>query len=208
MNSRKKILKQELLKTCRNFSILLISLILIHYGWSISFILGWNSTDKESWSLDIGAFNLILSAIFSLIYFFYRLCKLHIVINIINKKENSNSITLVNQKNDQICVKIQIIGRRKKLAPIIIYFPDWLDVQVKRQSYIEFYQDENKCMIDLEQLITKQKNINQTRLITLDIINNTDDENAELIEAQCRMNWFQKLFQIEFDNCGINIKNK
>lgn len=209
MSERKKEIKKQIGTNIRTISILIISLILINSNISIAKFLNFTKNDKIIWQLDLGIYNAILGIIFSIVYYFFKERKLYVEVSILNKKEDVNVLTINNGNPEQIKVNMHIKGKYKDLsAPIVIFFPHWLDVQTKSKPYLRFVEDENKCLIDLNYLISKKCNISLTESITFDIISNTDEKNEDLVEAQCNLGFFTKFFFVDIESKGIKIRNK
>ncbi|KRE04418.1 hypothetical protein ASE46_27510 [Bacillus sp. Root239] len=208
MANKKEEIKSELKRNLRNIAILIIVISLINLGVSTAKIINFTEDKKIIWTLDLGILNILVSMIFSVIYYFYKGAKLQVKIDILNKKEDTSEITL-RDKPEQIYTKLNVEGRYRKLgSKIEIAFPHWIDVQIKPKSYLAFDEDKNTCFIDLESLISNKDNISLTESITFDVINNHDEKNEDLIEAKLKLGWFSKFFKIGIENKGIKIKSK
>ncbi|MGP4073232.1 hypothetical protein ACTWQB_11835 [Piscibacillus sp. B03] len=181
----KKEVKKEIRSNLRAMSILVISLILINFDISIAQYFNLGDNPRIKWTLDFGIFSSIIGIIFSVIHYFYVAKKLYIDINIVNKIEDINKITIQGDKTVVISLKLAIKGKFKDLAsPVIIYFPDWLDFQTKPKPYIEVVESENKCLIHLNKLIANKDNIDLDKVINFDLMGNAEEEDTDLIEAQ------------------------
>jgi hypothetical protein len=209
MSERKKAVKKEIKSNIRSISILIISLVLINLDISIAKALDFTENDRIIWALDLGIYNGIVGIIFSIIGYFFKERKLYVEVSILNKKEDINELTINGKEPEKIYVKIHIKGKYKKLStPIVIFFPHWIDFQTKPKPYLRVIEDENKCLIDLEYLISKKENIMLTESITFDVINNSDEKNEDLIEAQWNLDRFTKFFKVDIENKGIKIRSK
>lgn len=208
MANKKEEIKSELKKNLRSIAILLLVILLINLGVSIAKIMNFTEDKKIIWTLDFGVLNILVSMIFSIIYYFYRGAKLQINIDILNKKEDTNEIT-IREDPEKIYVKLNIEGKYRKVSSNIgIFFPHWIDVQTKPKPYLSFDEDKNTYFINLESLIKNKDNISLTESITFDIIKNEDEKNEDLIEAKLPLGIFAKFFKVGLENKGIKIKGK
>jgi membrane protein implicated in regulation of membrane protease activity len=204
----KENIKKEIKSALRNISILLLSLILINCGLSIASIFKFTEI-RIVWTLDYGFFSILLSVLFTIIHYFMNRKKLYIVIDIQNKKEEINQITINDKDHAQINMKVHIDGEYRKLSkPVVVTFPYWIDFQLKPKPYIKELEDQNKCEIDLDYLIKNKKKVLLNETITFDIISNDSDKRDDLIEVNFPYSVWQKLFQVHTKSVGIKIKNK
>ncbi|WP_427127939.1 hypothetical protein ACQCPQ_31060 (plasmid) [Priestia megaterium] len=209
MANKKDEIKSELKRNIRSIAILIIVILLIHFGVSITKIINFTQDKKIIWTLDFGIFNILVSMAFSIIYYFYKGAKLQLKIDILNKKEDTNEITLRERNPEQIYVKLNVEGRYRKLgSKVEIAFPYWIDVQVKPKHFLAFDEGKNICIIDLKRLISNKKNISLTESITFDVINNEYEKNEDLIEAKLELGLFTKFFKLGLENKGLKIKSK
>lgn len=209
MANKKEDIKSEVKRNLRSIAILLIVLLLMHLGVSITKITNFTEDKKIIWTFDFGILNTLVSMLFSFIYYFYKGRKLQIKINILNKKEDINEITLRERNPEEIYVKLNVEGRYKKFSSKVeISFPHWIDVQIRPKHYLTFDEEKNTCHIDLKSLIANKDNISLTESITFDVINNDNDKNEDLIEAKVKLGLFAKFFKIGIENKGIKIKSK
>lgn len=204
----KENIKKEIKSALRNISILLISLILINCGLSIASF--FNFTDKRIvWTLDYGFFSILLSVIYTIIHYFLNRRKLFIEIDIQNKQEEINQITINHKEHAQINLKIHMNGEYKKLTkPVVLTFPFWIDFQTKPKPYIKEIEDQNKCEIDIDYLIKSKEKVYLNEPIIFDIISNDDDKRDDLIEVNFPYSLYQRFFHIHIKSVGIKIKNK
>ncbi|MDR4888230.1 hypothetical protein RGU12_11775 [Fredinandcohnia sp. QZ13] len=204
----KKGIKSEIKRNLRTIAILIIVIILIYFDISITKLLNFTQDKKIIWTLDFGIYNILVSMLFSVIYYFYKGAKLHIKIDILNKKEDTNEIT-IRDNPEEIYMKLNVEGKYKKFSSKIeIYFPHWIDVQTKPRPFLSFDEDNNTYLIDLESLILNKENISLTESITFDVLKNTDEKNKDLIEAKLKLGLFTKFFKVALENKGIKIKSK
>lgn len=211
MANKKEEIKSEVKKNIRSIAILIIVLALICYNFSLAKLFNFTENQRIIWAFDVGIYNILVSMLFSFIYYFYRGRKLQINIDILNKKEDTDGITLRGENPEEIYVQLNIEGRHKKFSSKMeISFPHWLDVQIKQNSYsyLSFDEDQNICLIDLEKLLLNKENVSLTESITFDIIKNSDEKNEDLVEAKLELGLFTKLFLVGLENKGIKIKTK
>lgn len=209
MADKKKEIKSEIKRNLRSLAILIIVMTLIYFDVSITKLLNFTEDKKIIWTLDFGIYNILVSMLFSVIYYFYKGAKLHIKIDILNKKEDTNEITIRGENPEEIYVKLNVEGKYKKFSSKIeIFFPHWIDVQTKPKPYLSFDEDKNTCLIDLESLILNKENISLTESITFDVLKNTDEKNEDLIEAKLKLGLFTKFSKVVLENKGIKIKSK
>ncbi|MGJ9386102.1 hypothetical protein [Salipaludibacillus sp. CF4.18] len=207
MADKKEEIKSEIKRNLRYIAILIIVIIFIYFDISITKLL--NFTDKKIiWTLDFGIYNILVSMFFSVVYYFYKGAKLHIKIDILNKKEDTNEIT-IGGNPEEIYMQLNVEGKYKKFSSKIeIYFPHWIDVQTKPKPYLSFDEDKNTYLIDLESLILNKENISLTESITFDVLKNSDEKNIDLIESKLKLGLFTKFFKVGLENKGIKIKSK
>ncbi|MED4402074.1 hypothetical protein [Metabacillus fastidiosus] len=208
MADKKQEIKSEIKRNLRTIAILIIVIALIYLDISITKLLNFTEDKKIIWTLDFGIYNILVSMLFSVVYYFYKGAKLQIKIDILNKKEDTNEIT-IRENPEEIYVKLNVEGKYKKFSPKIeIFFPHWIDVQTKPKPYLSFDEDKNTCLIDLESLILNKENIALTESITFYVLKNTDEKNQDLIEAKLKLGLFTKFFKVVLENKGIKIKSK
>lgn len=208
MADKKEEIKKEINRNLRSIAILIIVIGLIHFDISIAKYLNFTQDPKIIWALDFGIYNLLISMIFSFVHYILKDKKLQVEINILNKKEDTNEITL-RENPEEIYVKLHVEGKYKKISSKIeIVFPDWLEVQVRPNSYVSFNDEKNMCLIDLESLISQKENICLTKSVTLDIINNEPEKNTDLIEPKLAISFLAKFFKIDLQKKGIKIQSK
>lgn len=211
MSEKRKHLNKEILAALRNISILIISILFIYKDLSIAKFFNFTDDPRLIWAVDIGVYNGILQIAFSIASYLINEKRLNISVFIINKKEDSNELTIRSDDSaEKICVKINIKGKCRKLSgDLNINFPYWLDIQTKSAPYLKIIDSENKCVIDLNNLMSSTAGYCElTRPITFDILRNSDENNEDLIQANLNMSNFYKLFVIKFKNEGIKIKSK
>lgn len=204
----KEILKKEIRSAIRNIGILITSLILINLGFSVSYL--FKFTDQRViWTLDYGFYSIVLSVLFTIIHYSILQKKLFIDVNIQNKKEEINQITINDKEYGEINIKLHIKGKYKKLdKPFEIIFPYWIDFQLRPKPYIKEFADENRCEINLDYLINMKKNVSLNETITFDIISNEPGKQDDVIEAVFGYSFYQKVINLHIKNQGIKIKNK
>ncbi|MCU5582469.1 hypothetical protein OCF65_18705 [Bacillus toyonensis] len=208
MADKKEEIKKEINRNLRSIAILIIVIGLIYFDISIAKYLNFTQDPKIIWALDFGIYNSLISMIFSVVYYILKDKKLQVEINILNKKEDTNEITL-RENPEEIYVKLHVEGKYKKVSSKIeIVFPDWLEVQVRPNSYVSFNDEKNMCLIDLESLISQKENICLTKSVTLDIINNEPEKNTDLIEPKLAISFWAKFFKIDLQKKGIKIQSK
>lgn len=208
MTDKKEEIKSEVKRNLRSIAILIIVIIFIHFDISIAKLVNFTEDKKIIWTLDFGIYNVLVSMLFSIVYYFYKGAKLQIRIDILNKKEDTNEIT-IRENPEEIYVKLNVEGRYKKISSKVeIFFPHWIDVQTKPKPYLSFDEDKNICLIDLESLILNKENVFLTESITFDIINNSDEKNVDLVEAKLKLGLFTNFFKVVLKNKGIKIKSK
>ncbi|WP_332633124.1 hypothetical protein [Halalkalibacter flavus] len=208
MADKKEEIKSEIKRNLRTIAILIIVIILIYFDISITKLLNFTEDKKIIWTLDFGIYNILVSMLFSVVYYFYKGAKLQIKIDILNKKEDTSEIT-IRENPEEIYVKLNVEGKHKKFSSKIeIFFPHWIDVQTKPKPYLSFDEDKNTYLIDLESLILNKENISLTESITFDVLKNTDEKNKDLIEAKLKLGLFTKFFKVVLENKGIKIKSK
>lgn len=204
----KEIIRKEIKSAIRNISILLISLVIINLGFSIASLFNFTE-DRLVWTIDYGFFSIVLSVLFTIIHYCLIQKKLFIEVNLQNKKEEINKITITHTEFAEIKLMLHIKGEYKKLSkPIIIVFPYWIDYQLKPKPYIKEYDDENKCEIDLDYLIKNKKDILLNETIIFDIISNIPGEQDDVIKVLINYGYFKEFFLLHIKNQGIIIKNK
>ncbi|UJA34298.1 hypothetical protein [Bacillus velezensis] len=211
MSEKRKQVKKEVLAALRNIFILIISIFFICTNLSIAKFFDFTDDPRIIWTVDIGIYNGILQIIFSIASYLINEKRLNIGVNIINKKEDSNELTIISDDSaDKICLKINIKGKWRKLSgDLNIFFPHWLDIQTKSVPFLKIIDSENKCIIDLNNLMSSTTGYcNLKRSITFDILRNSDENNEDFIQANLNMSIFNKLFAIKFKNEGIKIKSK
>ncbi|MGG4548358.1 hypothetical protein ABER02_11250 [Rossellomorea marisflavi] len=204
----KEVLKKEIRSALRNVSILILSLVIINLGFSIASL--FKFTDKRLiWTLDYGFYSIVLSVLFTIIHYRFLQKKLIIDVNIQNKKEEINQITINDDEYGEINIKLHISGKYKKISkPLEIIFPYWIDFQLRPKPYITEYDDENRCEIDLNYLVKQKKNVSLNETISFEVISNQSGKQDDVIEAVCNFNLFQKVMHFHIKNQGIKIKNK
>ncbi|MFD9275321.1 hypothetical protein NX819_14715 [Bacillus subtilis] len=208
MNERKKQVKKELKANIRTITILAISLFLINKGISISTLINFTDNDKIKWTLDLGVYTFVLNFIFSLLIYLYLDNKLYCEVSLLNKKEEFNELTIRDTDPEDIFLKIELKGKCRKLKRRMeICFPHWLDPQVKPRPYLEYIEDENKYLIDLNYFMGSKENVTLKESITFNVLKNSDEKNEELIEASLKVSPFKKLI-VGFECKGIRIKLK
>ncbi|MFK4353830.1 hypothetical protein [Bacillus sp. RC92] len=208
MADKKEEIKKEINRNLRSIAILIIVIGLIYFDISIAKYLNFTQDPKIIWALDFGIYNSLISMIFSVVYYILKDKKLQVEINILNKKEDTNEITL-RENPEEIYVKLHVEGKYKKISSKIeIVFPDWLEVQVRPNSYVSFNDEKNMCLIDLESLISQKENICLTKSVTFDIINNEPEKNTDLIEPKLAISLWAKFFKIDLQKKGIKIQSK
>jgi hypothetical protein len=202
--------KQEIKKNIRAIVILVISLLLIYFNVSVVNFFHLTIDSKIKWALDIGIYNSLLNIIFSLFDYWLNGRKLKIKVEILNKNENINELTIRDENPRDIVVKINVQGKtkKKKLKFLVISFPHWIDFQNKPKSYLDTNEVENICSIDLNKIITQQGNVQLTESITFSLLSNSDDHNEALIEAQLKHGKFDKIFKLHFENQGIKVRRR
>lgn len=203
----KEILKKEIKSALRNISILLISLIIINFGFSLASLFKFED-QRTVWTLDYGFYSICLSVLFTIVHYFFLQKKLFIEVSIKNKKEEMDQITINDKEYGEISVNIHIKGKYKELSkPFDIIFPYWIDYQLRTKPYIKDITEENRCEIDLNYLINQKKNISLNETITIDIISNEPGKQDDIIEAVFKYNFYHKLVNFHINNRGIKIKN-
>ncbi|UAT31986.1 hypothetical protein K7T73_07135 [Bacillus badius] len=208
MGSKKEDIKKEILSNVRNIIILILAIILIYFDISIAKSLGFTEDKRIVWALDFGIYNSLISVTFSVVNYFIRQKKLYINVELLNKEEDVNEITL-KETPKEIYVKIQIEGTRKNIpSNMQLIFPHWVDFQTKPQPYLTINDTENKCLIDINYFISNKDNISLTTSITFDVISNDDEKNEELMESKLKLGFLAKCFRIQLQNKGIKIRNK
>ncbi|PFX43526.1 hypothetical protein COL32_14435 [Bacillus pseudomycoides] len=209
MANKKEEIKKEIYRNLRSIAILIIVITLIYFDISLAKQFNFTKDPKIIWAFDFGIYSSLISILFSIIYYFFKGRQLHIELNILNKKEDTNEITL-RENPEKIHLKLHIEGKYKKVSSTVkIFFPDWIDVQTKPKPYLSFDEDKNTCFIDLECLILNKENVFLTKYITFYILNNEEEKNlVDLVEAKLDLNFFVKYFMVNLENKGIKIKNK
>lgn len=208
MADKKEEIKKEIYRNIRSIAILAIVITFIYRDFSIAKYLNFTEDKRIIWALDFGIYNSLISILFSVIFYYFKDRKLQVEIDILNKKEDTNEITL-REDPEEIYVKIHVEGKYKKISPKIeIVFPKWLVVQTKPKPYLSLDEDKNTCLIDLESLITGRENVCLTKSITFDIINDEPEKNTDLIEPKLELSYLTKYLKVNLQRKGIKIQSK
>ena len=96
----------EIKRNLRAIAILIIVIVLINFNISLATLLNFTQDKKIIWTLDFGIYNILVSMIFSVIYYFYSESKLQIEIDILNKREDTNELT-IRENPEEIYVQLK-----------------------------------------------------------------------------------------------------
>lgn len=207
MLNRRESIKREILTNIKSVSILIIVIILLYNGFSITKLLNRELTDELAWALDFGIYNAVLGILYSVIYYQYLKNKILIKTELLNKKDESNSIILDNEQPQSIMLKICIEGKKRHIPENIkVVFPHWVDIQLKPQRYIK--EERNTVLIDVNYLIDNRNTIESTNKITIDLIRVTDETNQENVKPWLELGYLDKFTKIDYIYKGINIRVK
>lgn len=204
MSEVKKELKKEVIEQIKRIIILILSLALILKGYSIAGFFKGIDNEKVKWTLDFGMFNILIGIVITAICYLINSRKMTILIKLTDLKNKSDSINL-NKSTGKVKIDLKITGNSKKNYPKInIEFPSWVDIQLKKKTYLEIDYANSNIEIDITSLVKNKKELDIDETITIDLISSSD-EKGSIDFSNCYLE--KGKFSITLDKSEIKIMN-
>lgn len=199
--------KNKILTQVISFLQLSIGLILVQY-LPISPHIPLFGDSRAKWAIDTGIYSLILNIFFCLFEYFFYKNKLYVSVDLVNPELDGATTVNLTQNPSKINIVLKIKGKNKKVGrPILIRFPNWLDIQIKNDPAIK--QISPNCIsIDLDKIMGDNTKVNINRRIRIDITSNTEEQYEETTDTSCQIKRLKRFFSINIDSTEITIKNQ
>lgn len=199
--------KNEIKKQIISFCMLVTSLIFAQY-FPISNMIYLSNDTRANWAIDTAFYSLIINSVATVIIYVFDKRKLHVSLKLENALQDGVENLTTTQEPCKVLLELEIRGKSRNIgAPFLIQFPDWLDIQPRKEHFLKL-KKQNCLSIDVDKIINGKKYVQIKRRIYIDIISNTDEQYEEFTDIEHSISWLKGFYSIKLNYNRIKIKNK
>jgi len=209
MSEKKEEAFKDIKGYLKNFIILFLCGIPLYFELSIARLFFKTQNEKIIWLIDLGFYNMIFSIIVALIIYFSTNKRTNLNIKLYHTDDKLSNVSLENHISKTVYLEITVKGDRNNIPDkIVINYPNGLDLQIKGANYLKSEDSLNQYHFDLQKMFNKQKSIDLTQIIPIDITGYSEAKSEiTIIPEIAKMELKLRLF-LNIKLKGLKIKFK